>query len=94
MRQGIYHPLPNFRTNESYECLKNELEDIILEVTQLTTISVGSEEYEVEYFLGEDWKFLAIVTGIYAELYNQVCSAISLVCKCSWLHCGIILTRF
>ncbi len=28
-----------------------------------TTVEVDGTSYEIEYFLGGDWKFLALVTG-------------------------------
>ncbi len=59
------HPMAIFRTEESYQFLKCALKDIINEVQQLHTITIDSTEYRIEYFLGGDWKFLAIVTGKY-----------------------------
>lgn len=57
------HPLAIFRTPEKYEYLKVALADIIAEVESLKQITVGGNTYNIEYYLGGDWKFLALVTG-------------------------------
>ncbi len=57
------HPLAIFKASESYETLKNALEDITAEVKNLHTITINSQTYQVDYYLGGDWKFLALVTG-------------------------------
>ena len=57
------HPLAMFKAPEKYDSLKLALEDIIHEVSELKTIAVGDKEYSIEYYLGGDWKFLALVTG-------------------------------
>ena len=64
------HPLAICRAGESYESLKRALQDIISEVEQLQTMTIDSEMYEIEYFLGGDWKFLAIVTGKHICVLN------------------------
>ncbi len=40
------------------------LADIRNEVEQLSSIEVDGVKYNITYYLGGDWKFLAIVTGI------------------------------
>ena len=64
------HPLAIFRAQESYESLKRALEDIISEVQHLSYITIDSEVYEIEYFLGGNRKLLAIVTS---KLTVHVC---------------------
>ena len=32
-----------------------------------TSITVNGVQFEIEYYLGGDWKFLAMVTGIYQQ---------------------------
>lgn len=59
------HSLAIFREPENYEALQRALEDVICEVDHLTSIEVDGTKYSIEYFLGGDWKFLAIVTGTY-----------------------------
>ena len=53
-----------YRAPEKYDYLKAALEDIIKEVTELKTIKTETNEYTIEYYPGDDWKFLALVTGI------------------------------
>ena len=60
--EGNY-PLAIFRESEKYDSLKKALADLISEVSTLTEITVAGREYKIEYFLGGDWKFLAIITG-------------------------------
>ncbi len=67
------HSLAIFREPENYEALQRALEDVIREVDHLETIEVDGTEYAIEYFLGGDWKFLAIVTGTYV-LSHYVCT--------------------
>ena len=57
------HVLAVFKEPEDYESLKNTLEDIIAEVERLTVIELDGIEYSIQYYLGGDWKFLALVTG-------------------------------
>ena len=61
------HCLAIFRAPESYTSLKDALADIIAEVSRLDFITVNGEQYKVEYYMGGDWKFLAIVTGMYVQ---------------------------
>lgn len=61
------HSLAIFREPETYESLQHALEDIITEVDSLDSIEVGGTEFEIEY-LG-DWKFLALVTGKYTDVF-------------------------
>ena len=57
------HCLAIFKEQEKYEGLRDALEDIIKEVKSLDKITVMDSTFAIEYFLGGDWKFLAIVTG-------------------------------
>ena len=58
------HCLVIFKEPESYQSLKNCLKDIISEVNALSTLMVNGVTFEIMYYLGGDWKFLAIATGI------------------------------
>ena len=60
------HLLAIFRFPENYMSLKMALADIITEVEGLKQITVGKEVhvFQVEYFLGGDWKFLALINGM------------------------------
>ena len=72
------HILAVFKQSESYEFLKLALADIINEVEQLNEIEVEDVTFKVSYYLGGDWKFLAIVTGIDSASSDHAC----IWCKC------------
>ena len=44
----------------------------------LTNILIGDIEFSVDYYLGGDWKFLAMVTGIDSATSTYAC----IWCKC------------
>ena len=56
------HPLALLKEPE--ESLQRGLEDLRNEVERLTEIVVDGETYQIDYYLGGDWKFLACITGI------------------------------
>lgn len=58
------HVLAIIKEIESYESLRTTLQDIRSEVQSLNSIEVEGEKYAITYYLGGDWKFLALVTGI------------------------------
>ena len=72
------HCIAIFKESESYDSLKLCLQDTIRDVKQLTRISVGEIEFEIMYFLGGDWKFLAMITGIDSATATHAC----IWCKC------------
>ena len=72
------HAIAILRTTENYEDLKLELRDIVNEVNTLKNITVDDISYEIEWFLGGDWKFLALVTGIGGAIGTYPC----VWCKC------------
>lgn len=72
------HILAIFKEAEKYEHLRLALDDLRNEVEQLDTITVDGISYEIEYFLGGDWKFLALVTGIDSASCHYSC----IWCKC------------
>lgn len=43
--------------------MKTALSDIRQEVENLSSIQVNDIMFNIVYFLGGDWKFLALVTG-------------------------------
>lgn len=49
------------------------------EIEQLTTIKVDDDEYRIKFFLGADWKFLALVVGI---------KSASAIYSCIWCTCA------
>ena len=72
------HPLVISKDAESYESLANSLADIRSEVESLKCIQIGEQDYEILYYLGGDWKFLALVTGIDSATSRYAC----IWCKC------------
>jgi hypothetical protein len=58
------------------------LSDLINEMEESKTIKVDDNIYEIEYFLGGDWKFLASVCGIGAANADYAC----IWCKCPKLQ--------
>ena len=80
-RPGSYegnHILAVFKEPEDYDSVKNALADIIKEVEQLQKIEVDGITYELEYYMGGDWKFLAMITGI----DSASCAYACIWCKC------------
>lgn len=76
------HCLAIFKEPESYDCLKLCLSDIIDEAKNLSTITVDSTTFSLEYYLGGDWKFLALATGIDSASSDHAC----IWCKCPALE--------
>ncbi len=72
------HCLAIIKEPENYDSLFNALGDLRQEVASLKRIQVEGQVYDIEYFLGGDWKFLAIATGI-----DSVCSTYA----CVWRKC-------
>ncbi len=85
------HSLAIFREPETYEALESALEDIITEVDNLQSVEVDGTQFEIQYFLGGDWKFRALVTG---KLHVYVCVYVMsvhvrvhvCVCTCMRVH--------
>lgn len=72
------HSLAILKEPENYDSLSKGLEDLRKEVENLKSIEVDGRRYELEYYLGGDWKFLALVTGIDSAKSNFAC----IWCKC------------
>ena len=72
------HTLVIFKEAEKYEQLKLALEDVCKEVEEVDVITVDGVLYNVNYYLGGDWKFLALVTGIDSASSRYSC----IWCKC------------
>ena len=71
------HALAIIKEQENYASLQNALEDISEEVRRLTALEI-EVTYSIQYYLGGDWKFLAIVTGIDSAKSEFAC----IWCKC------------
>ena len=78
------HVLAILKVPESYESLANAMEDIRREVCELKEIEVDANTYEIVYFLGGDWKFLALATGIDSASSKYSC----IWCKCPMTERG------
>ena len=72
------HTIAILRITENYEDLRLELQDIVNEINTLKSITVDGVSYEIERFLGGDWKFLALVSGIGGAIGTYPC----IWCKC------------
>ena len=73
------HVIAILKDEENYDSLQRGLADVRNEVEQLTSIEVEGITYDLEYYLGGDWKFLAIVMGIDSAKSDYAC----IWCKCS-----------
>lgn len=72
------HILAVVKEPEQYESMEKALADIIDEVGTLTTIEVNGTEFSIKFFVGGDWKFLAMATGIDSASSTYAC----IWCKC------------
>ena len=74
------HVLAIIECEEKYETLALALADIVQEVNELhkSGIEVDGVHYKIECYLGGDWKFLAIITGINSASGRYAC----IWCKC------------
>ncbi len=76
------HCIAIFKEPENYTSLKNALKDVSTEVESLSSIVVNDTTFAIEYYLGGDWKFLAVVTGIDSASSKYAC----IWCKCPALE--------
>ena len=76
------HCVAIIKEPESYEALKPALEDIIKEVETTQSLCINKTTYSLEYYLGGDWKFLAMATGIDSASSEYAC----IWCKCPALE--------
>ena len=67
-----------FKEPESYASMQACLSDIKQEMESLKSITVNDITFDIEYYLGGDWKFLAMATGIDSATSNFAC----IWCKC------------
>ena len=72
------HSLAILKVPENYDSLEKSLADILKEAEELQSIEVNGHTHNIEYFLGGDMKFLALVCGIEAANGNYSC----VWCKC------------
>lgn len=72
------HMLAIIKDEEKYEPLRDALEDIRKDLERLTKITVEGQMYDIKYYLGGDWKFLAMATSIDSASCDHAC----IWCKC------------
>ncbi len=72
------HTVAVLKVKEDYEGLKSELRDLITEVHSLDSLVCSGVRYNISWFLGGDWKFLATVCGIGAAISKYPC----IWCEC------------
>lgn len=66
------------KTTETYDNLRESLADLRMEMSNLKEISANNCTYKIEYYLGSNWKFLALVCGIGWANEDYAC----VWCKC------------
>lgn len=66
------------KTTETYDNIRESLADLRMEMSNLKEISVNNCTYQIEYFLGGAWKFLALVCGLGRANEEYAC----VWCKC------------
>ena len=73
------HCIAIFKESENYGAMKVYLADIIQQVKELESgISVLDKKFYLEFYLGGDWKFLAMISGIDSASSTHAC----IWCKC------------
>ena len=72
------HCLVVLKESEDYDSMKIGLSDLRKEVKSLESITVGEHTFAIEYFMGGDWKFLAMATGLDSASSTFAC----IWCKC------------
>lgn len=78
MNEKGNYVLAIIKTTENYDNLKESLADLRNEMLNLKEITVNNIKYNIEYFLGGDWKFSACVCGLGAANQDFAC----IWCKC------------
>ena len=78
MREKGNYVLAVIKTTETYDNLKESLADLRMEMRNLKKINVNNCTYLIEYVLGGDRKFLAVVCGHGGANENYAC----VWCKC------------
>ena len=72
------HCLVVLKESEHYESMKVGLSDLRNEVESLNSITIREYTFTIEYFMGGDWKFLAMATGLDSASSTFAC----IWCKC------------
>ena len=72
------HTLAILKVPEKYDELHSGLQNIVSEACDLQALVVSGRTVKLQYFLGGDWKFLALVCGLDAANSTYSC----IWCKC------------
>ena len=72
------HILSILKVRGKYKSLKEALNPLICEVSEIQTIDINGRVFDVIFFHGGDLKFLNVITGL------DACSA---TYSCLWCHC-------
>ena len=67
------HCIAILKEPEKYESMKQCLKDIIEDVGKLESITIGECVFKITLYLGGDWKFLAMATGIDSATSTHAC---------------------
>ena len=73
-----HHILAILEMSKNYDELSTSLQDTAGEINNLSQLELDGEFYQLQYFLGGDWKFLALVCGLNAANSDYSC----IWCKC------------
>lgn len=70
------HTIAILKVSENYDELAAGLHDILQEARDLEIVTVEDKVFKLEYYLGGDWKFLALVCGLESAMseYSCICS--------------------
>ena len=72
------HTIAMLNAQEKYEHLSHAVKDIANEIESIQSITIDGHEFNIQFFLGADMKFLAICLGIQAANAKYSC----IWCKC------------
>jgi len=72
------HTIALIQSND-YDSMAEVLKKVAYDVKTMNTISGNGITFSVEFFLGADWKFLALAIGIKSASAKYFC----IWCKCS-----------
>ena len=72
------HSIAIMKISENYDDLVAGLKDICDEARDLEVITLNGNTYTIEFYLGGDWKFLAMVCGLDSATSQYAC----IWCKC------------
>ena len=73
------HTIALIKSTEDYDNMAEALKKVADDVKTMSTISVNGVTFSVEFFLGADWKFLALTIGIKSASAKHFC----IWCKCT-----------